>query len=142
MISVTFGKISNQTNVSLVLSHFTFQKNAFAQQEHLVEIKPHETIMLAQLIDLQLMDTNVGNRIFTVVCPANPSLELIISISWGGALYIDMRIENRAKEETIDLKTVQKNIRATDKCSATINLDIAGKEFEKSSVEIIEIIPE
>ena len=141
MISITFGHIINRTDYSLVLSHFTFQKNAPAQQDHLIEIKPHESITLSKPIDLQLVYTMVGNRIFTIVSPKNPSLELIISISWGQALFIDMKIENREKETTIELETVQKNVSTHNNCCAVMNLIIAGTEFEESALEIIEIIP-
>lgn len=139
MVSIKFGTIINKTDSKLIISRFLFLKEMPAKEEEFLHIPAHQTVTIDKKIDLQMVDENVYSAPLLVKKEADPNIHLLLSVTWGQTLFVDMQIQNLNTQETIDIETIMKRQNVCQNCTATIDLVIEGNQLEKSRAMVYEI---
>ncbi len=134
MITIIFGAITNNTNSTVLLYDYEYKKGTIAEKKLIATIESGQTRTSDAPIALNWVDTMIASGSFIVQRASDEGIELLLNITWGEALFIDMTAQNQISDHIIDLPTIVKKITATKNSCATIDLILAGDQFEQSTI--------
>jgi len=136
MKSFKFGTIINKTNSAVLVSQFIYQKNAPAIQNELFHIPSNQTLSLNKAIEMQMVEEKVYTAPLLIKKETDTNIEMLLSVTWGEAIFLDMKVQNLHTQETIEIETIIKRAAINDNCIPNVDLIIEGEQLEKSHATI------
>lgn len=140
MIEVTFAKIINKTDGSLILTQLIYQKNAPAIEQEIVKVPAHTTVTAHKTIPFNIVDVeaNIGSLPLVVKKEEDPNIQFRFSLTWGENLFIDQMLQNLNTEQWKNLPTIQIDTASSQNSHVTLDITVEGNELEYTQIVIKE----